>query len=54
MAAGPHTARCGSVLSHWLPEAGHFGRHLIAGEALPDRLVLAGTAVDIGETALRL
>jgi hypothetical protein len=30
------------------------GRHLSAGEALPDRLVLAGTGVDIGETALGL
>jgi hypothetical protein len=31
-----------------------FRAQLIAGRALPDRLDLAGSAVDIGENALRL
>jgi hypothetical protein len=58
LAAGPRTARTrrGVGLSSrtGCRRQDVSGRHLIAGEALPDRLVLAGTAVDIGETALRL
>ena len=49
-----HTAGCGPSSRTGCRRQDVCGRHLIAGEALPDRLVLAGLAVDIGETALRL
>jgi hypothetical protein len=49
------TARCGLSSRTGCRRQDVSGRHnLIAGRALSDRLVLAGSAVDLGEYALRV
>src|SRR4029453_16367285 len=45
------TARCESVLFCTVQEAGLRSQNSSPAEHFPDRLVLAGSAVDLGETA---